>query len=350
MRQAIGLAESLAAVRMMFEPGSSVISAFDCLIAYARAAAFRFVVRESEVRSVELQWKDRKRSPFSIQSQANHLNFYLRRPILNNHPGLFEAASARFGSVKPNRLGEYRRHLHTVAEVDEMLQFLRDQGAWPTQRAQRRFVAETFSGVSCEHLLNSARKLVDGKVDHPFGPSTDYELIFEGQRLPPKAVFGIAATEALGFPVKPENFVGGEDTICFRRLRDCGYRIVPKDGTDPDDPPLPNGDDCSWAEGLPRLVTHLHRERAFGLAQAKREQFRTIHGRLFCERCQLDPIETFGSEIGEACIEVHHRQTLVGDMDDGHRTRLEDLECLCANCHRVTHREIKALLRADLIS
>lgn len=62
------------------------------------------------------------------------------------------------------------------------------------------------------------------------------------------------------------------------------------------------------------------------------------------ERCDMDPIEAFGSELGEACIEVHHRDTHISDMENGHETRLEDLECLCANCHRVTHREIKARL------
>lgn len=97
-----------------------------------------------------------------------------------------------------------------------------------------------------------------------------------------------------------------------------------------------------WAEGHPRLVSHLRRERGTGLAAAKREQFRRQHGHLFCERCEMDPVKAYGSDMGEACIEVHHRETQLASMQEGHVTRLEDLDCLCANCHRITHRELQA--------
>ncbi|NCU11354.1 MAG: hypothetical protein GXC70_04195 [Sphingomonadaceae bacterium] len=30
----------------------------------------------------------------------------------------------------------------------------------------------------------------------------------------------------------------------------------------------------------------------------------------------------------------------VATMSDGHEAKLDDLECLCANCHRIRHREI----------
>jgi len=167
-------------------------------------------------------------------------------------------------------------------------------------------------------------------------------LLFDGRRLPPKAVFGLAATEALGFPVGPENFTAGDATLSFRMLRDAGYAIVPKG----DEVPAAtlNDEDRSWTEGRPRLVTHLRRERGTGLAAAKRDRFRTEHGRLSCERCFMDPVAIFGSLVGEACIEVHHHGTQVAEMEDGHETRLEDLMCLCANCHRVTHRELKDAL------
>jgi 5-methylcytosine-specific restriction protein A len=62
---------------------------------------------------------------------------------------------------------------------------------------------------------------------------------------------------------------------------------------------------------------------------------------LFCERCCADPIEIFGSEHGEACIEVHHARVQVGQMPEDHTTRLEDLQCLCANCHRFVHRLLR---------
>lgn len=333
--------DDLARIRGVIGSASPSLQAFDYLLAHARAASFVPVARVGEVHSIELQWPEQRRNPFSIQTQANHLNFYLRGPILKAHAGLFVAATERFGSVKPNSRGEYRTHIRTVSDAEDMLAFLRESGAWPDQRNDRRFASETFEGVSGEHLLRAARLLADGFSEHPFGPSTDYDLLFEGQRLAPKAVFGLAASEALGFEVLPENFRGGRDTQCFRMLTACSFPVVSKShGAEIDETPM-NEDDRVWTEGRPRLVAHLRRERGGGLAKAKRDRFRAAHGRLFCERCAMDPIATFGSDLGEACIEVHHRAHAVADMEDGHRTRLDELQCLCANCHRVVHRELK---------
>lgn len=338
------MGDDLEAVRIMFSANSPARGAFDYILAHAKAASFRFVLRTNEVRAVELQRPDRKLNPFAIQAHANHINFYLRRPILSELPDLFEAAVETFGPVKPNKLGEYRTHLRNVVEVDAMLAFLRSHDAWPSKKTGRRFVAETFERVTGEHFLQSARQLAAGFKDHPFGPSTDYDLLFDGVRLPPKAVFGVAASAALGFPVKPENFSAGESMVCFRMLRASGYQIVAKGKDNAIDPSLISDEDRTWSEGRPRLVTHLRRERGTGLGRAKRDQFRATHGYLYCERCGMVPVNTFGSAIGEACIEVHHHGIHIAEMDDGHHTRLEDLQCLCANCHRVTHRELKAEL------
>jgi hypothetical protein len=338
--------EGVKLVRGRLSAASAAVPAFDYLMAHAAAAGFRLVPRlTGEVPSIELQYSDRRTNPFSAQVRPDHLNFYLRGPVLKEHQSLFDAAAARYGPVPPNRLGEYRTRLQTTANVEDMLDFLRTEGAWPKHRHARRFVSESFEPVTGEHLLRAARRLADGFIAHAFGPSTDYDVLFDGFRLPPKAVFGLAATEALGFEVRPENFRGGEGTQCFRVLREHGYLVVPKG-----EPDGPNAglldEDRVWTEGNPRLVMHLRRERGAGLAAAKRHQFKKLHGRLFCERCGIDPVETFGSEMGEACIEVHHQGTQVADMDGAHVTRLDDMECLCANCHRVTHRELAAALRS----
>jgi 5-methylcytosine-specific restriction protein A len=52
----------------------------------------------------------------------------------------------------------------------------------------------------------------------------------------------------------------------------------------------------------------------------------------------LVPSEGLGP-FGDACIEVHHHAVAVAKMDGKARTRLADLQCLCANCHRIVHRE-----------
>lgn len=95
-----------------------------------------------------------------------------------------------------------------------------------------------------------------------------------------------------------------------------------------------------WIEGNIKVAKHLRRERHPGLADAKKKQFGELNGRLFCERCSIDPVADYGTDAAVACIEVHHAKTTVADMDEGHETSLEDLQCLCANCHRLVHREM----------
>lgn len=100
----------------------------------------------------------------------------------------------------------------------------------------------------------------------------------------------------------------------------------------------PTEDDKSWAEGSPKRAAHLRRERKAGLAKLKKDAMLARHGYLFCERCGIVPIQELGVH-GDAVIEVHHTIP-VATMSDGHETKLDDLECLCANCHRIRHREI----------
>lgn len=104
--------------------------------------------------------------------------------------------------------------------------------------------------------------------------------------------------------------------------------------------------DQKWAEERTKLVTHLVRERAKGLAQAKRSQFKRDHGKLSCECCKLDPVEVYDSVDGEARIEAHHDDVHVSDMSSGHKTRFDSLKCLCANCHRFVHKQLKASSRS----
>jgi hypothetical protein len=201
---------------------------------------------------------------------------------------------------------------------------------------------EVLDKVTPEHMWRAVQQLVRG-MEHPFGPSTDYDLIADDDhRLPPKAVFGVAASIALGMEVLPKRFKGGEGSKCFRALRSAGYLIVPKDAETPT-PAMPTEEeDELWSEGAARLVSHLRRERARGLSKAKKAQFRRLHGgRLHCESCGLVPLESYLPSVAEACIEVHHREVQVASMPDGHQTSLDDLQCLCANCHRIVHAEAR---------
>ncbi|KQZ61092.1 hypothetical protein ASD67_17610 [Sphingopyxis sp. Root1497] len=332
--------DDIAAVRGVLEPGSPALAAFDYLLAHASAAAFEIAdSSHGTIRSVAFRAPSDSRPHFSAIANPRHITFYLLSGLPSAHPALFAAASATFGSVTDNRKGEYRVRRHAPQEIDTLLDFLRTQAVWPSRPHDRRFVRRTFEPVSAAHIRRAAQQLVAGYAEHGFGPSTQYDLLFEGHRLPPKAVFGIAATEALGFPVRPVNFTAGDGESCFRILRENGFPIVSKGEALDSEPAIADDEERAWSEGAQRLVTHLRRERATGLAAEKRDAFRARHGRLYCERCEMDPVRTYG-KAGEACIEVHHRETHVADMEAGHRTRLEDLMCLCANCHRVAHREL----------
>jgi 5-methylcytosine-specific restriction protein A len=210
--------------------------------------------------------------------------------------------------------------------------------------ASGRLPAELLARVTSLHLWNAIQQLVGSTAHHSFGDSIDFDVLLDdGTRLPPKAVFGVAATEALGFEVLPRHFSGGIGTPCFRALEAAGYQIVRKD-----DAGLADADAAvveEWTEGGKRLVKHLRAERFRGIAAAKKTQFKAENeGRLFCERCKLDPTTCYPPELGDAAIEVHHHATAIADMPVGHKTRLADLKVLCANCHRVTHRELRMAL------
>lgn len=208
-----------------------------------------------------------------------------------------------------------------------------------------RLPASVLESAKPHHVWWAVQQLLAGAVQHGFDESTDYDLITDdGRRLPPKAVFGVALAHALGTEITPSHFTAGLGSPCFRLLEAAGYRIVDKgairgdaDSQNPEDEGGPE-----WTEGSSKLVTHLRRERGRGLAHAKKADFRERNGgRLYCERCLTDPVELYGNEHGEACIEVHHASVQVAHMPEGAITRLEDLQCLCANCHRLVHRLLR---------
>ncbi len=209
-------------------------------------------------------------------------------------------------------------------------------------RSQERLPTELLDCVTPEHVWNAVQMILEGFADHQFAASMDYDLLADaGVRLPPKAVFGVAARLALGFEVLPKHFTAGENSACFRILRGAGYSIVKKGEEIPPPPSELSNEDLDWAEGKVRLVTHLVKERAKGLAQAKKSHFKRQHGKLYCERCSLDPVAQYGTAHAESCIEVHHHEVHVRDMAEQHHTRLESLQCLCANCHRLVHRLLR---------
>lgn len=174
-----------------------------------------------------------------------------------------------------------------------------------------RLSAQVLAAATPEFIWLAIQEIIAGRADHRFGPSTDYDLITDdGGRLPPKAVFGVALALALGDPtIGPEHFSAGEASSCFRLLREAGHAIISK--SSPTDS-VGRGDeeeDWEWKEGEVKLGPHRRRERAPGLARAKKSQFLRQHGKLFCEHCRVDPVAVYGTLLAELRIPATMRRT-----------------------------------------
>lgn len=254
--------------------------------------------------------------------------------------------------------GAWRRLLITTpgSSSGQVLAALKDGADRP---AVERLPAAELRRVTTAHLNRAVARLLAGDDAPNFAPSRDYDaLTDDGVPLAPKKVFGLALEDALGIEAYPGHFSAGWGQVCFELLEAAGLWIVPKTGADPRPKPrpaeveaevaelAPTEEERSWIEGNPRIVSHLKRERQPGLAKQKRAEFIAKHGRLFCEACQLDPVERYGPEAGHACIEVHHHRVHVANMQPGHVTVTDDLKCLCASCHRVLHRKLALGLAA----
>jgi len=107
-------------------------------------------------------------------------------------------------------------------------------------------------------------------------------------------------------------------------------------------------------EGSPLLRSHIIRERNRELVEKAKRQFQENHqGKLYCEICGFDFNKVYGG-LGNGFIEVHHIKP-VSSMQEGEKTKLEDLVMLCSNCHSIVHRkqpwlsmpELKAILNTD---
>jgi hypothetical protein len=195
--------------------------------------------------------------------------------------------------------------------------------------------------ITAEEIWEAVQRLEKNPTRGSGEEHSDFELIAgDGMRLSTNAVLVTAAQIAVGAQFTTAKLEGDALDHYHDLLGAAGFEVIPR-GEQPSSTAVPiSSEDREWTEGRPKLVQHLKRERAPGLARAKKMSFLRLHGKLRCERCGLVPEEVLG-EFGDACIEVHHKRIGVGEMGNGDRTRLQDLECLCANCHRIVHASIR---------
>ncbi|MBO1359142.1 hypothetical protein J2D73_04935 [Acetobacter sacchari] len=236
-------------------------------------------------------------------------------------------------------------HDRSHASIYSLLQLTN----WRIRSNINRLTVHQQAKVTTLHIDRAIKKLCSGTDAHNFRDSQDYDILLgDGTRLAPTKVFGLALEEALGIEAFPEHFTAGWSQPSFQAIKDAGYSIVPKN--EPNLTPeeitqaetllSSTGDLSGSREGTVKLVMHMRKERDPSLSYRKKTAFIAKHGFLFCERCSLNPTDCYGKEVASACIEVHHAKVQVKDMQEDHMTLLEDLQCLCANCHRVTHREL----------
>lgn len=88
-------------------------------------------------------------------------------------------------------------------------------------------------------------------------------------------------------------------------------------------------------EGRLFTATHLRRERNSKLIAAKK---RSAQGDPRCEGCGMSFLEAYG-EHGRDFIEVHHTLPVHTLPTAGGVTKLDELALVCANCHRMIHRQ-----------
>lgn len=97
-----------------------------------------------------------------------------------------------------------------------------------------------------------------------------------------------------------------------------------------------NGDYC-YSEGALIYRKHLIRERNPKLVRAAKAQAKErIGGKLVCEACGFNFKDVYGN-IGEDFIEAHHK-TPLSNIEKINETKIDELVMLCANCHRMIHK------------
>ncbi|NLJ13859.1 MAG: hypothetical protein GX372_01205 [Ignavibacteria bacterium] len=96
---------------------------------------------------------------------------------------------------------------------------------------------------------------------------------------------------------------------------------------------IDNTDDpISVEEGKLRLVTHYVRERDRNIIREKKQEAIQTQN-LKCEICDFSFIDKFGVEF----IECHHKTPI--SQSGVTETTLDDLGLVCANCHRMLHKQ-----------
>lgn len=105
-------------------------------------------------------------------------------------------------------------------------------------------------------------------------------------------------------------------------------------------------EDDGVEEGGILHASHRLYERDASVIRKKKKDVFEKHMALKCEVCEFDFAEVYG-ELGHQFAECHHNKP-VSKMKPGDKTKQSDLSIVCANCHRMLHRDRELLSVAGL--
>jgi len=186
------------------------------------------------------------------------------------------------------------------------------------------------SSIAPEIIVEAVRGFDNG-ARHRFGPSTFYDLFFEGRRYPPKAIVGLAAAVVIGREYGPDDFSGGLDSKCFKILWDAGFEIIFKTDNQPiPEEVLPTE---TYSEGAVRQVLTNAYERD---EKARRAAIK--HHGCVCKVCAFDFEAAYGS-ISKNFIHVHQIVPLSSIGKEYVVNPKTELIPVCPNCHAMIHRK-----------
>jgi hypothetical protein len=197
--------------------------------------------------------------------------------------------------------------------------------------------------LESKHVLKALEDL-DRGVDHPFGKSTRYELVYRRRRYAPKAVVGLAMKHLTGELLGPDRFSGGEGASSANRaLRDLGFTIVPKE----DQPAQPSSgtsrsksagrSDGAAAKDLKGTLDRLENEGYFSTSSIEDEREKTFR-EIVSRRGQ--------GKFRESLLKAYQGKCAVSGCDA--ESALEAAHLISYLGKQTNHVQNGILLRADI--
>jgi len=185
--------------------------------------------------------------------------------------------------------------------------------------------------ITSEHIRQAVKDYNEYTIEHRFKDSTNYDVIIDGNRYPPKAIIGLASRYIVGHPLHPKDFNGGIGTKCFRILQREGFTIVPK-SNEPTYPDEVTENEVHYEGAVKQTVVNRY-ER-----DTKARDKCIEHYGLKCQVCSFDFEDVYG-ELGAGFIHVHHLTPISEIGEEYKLDPIKDLRPVCPNCHAMLHKK-----------